>query len=413
MLTIIINYVAWFIFVFIAVVWILVLIKNRKEVHADMRGSGSTPMVSVLIPAYNERESIAATIKSVLKIDYPKRMIETIEINDCSTDDTGRIAGRFARQGRIRLLNNKENMGKAYSLNRAITMCRGEYIACVDADSMVEPGILKKMIGYFSDPSVAAVTPALKIWNHGNFLEKAQYAEYLLNVFLRKMLAFLDAVHVTPGVFSIYRKGVLEDIGGFEEGNLTEDMEIALKIHQHGYKIENDLSAISYTICPARWRELFRQRIRWYRGAIQNTIKYRHMLFNRKYGNLGFFFFPANFLAVFVIIGIFFVMVWNYLNLAASTLWKMHLINWDLSLYFGEIDLAQLLGTAVNTPLLLSTVGLVLGGYVLYTSFRISGESVRKNKPGYFLYLFIFPFVYIVFWAVALLYEALGLKRNW
>ena len=412
-MTIIINYFAWFLFVFIAVVWILVLLKNRMNMSNKGSAMRKLPMVSVLIPAYNEETSIATTIKSVLNIDYPKHLLEVIAINDCSTDRTGEIAKGFARQGSIRLLNNEKNRGKAYSLNRAIKISKGDYVACVDADSMVEPGILKKMIWQFKDPSVAAVTPALKIWEPKNFLEKAQHAEYLLNIFLRKMLAFLDAIHVTPGVFSIYRKDVLEEIGGFEEDNLTEDMEIALKIHQHGYKIENDLSAISYTICPGKWSELLGQRIRWYRGAIQNTIKYRHMIFNRKYGNLGFFFFPANFMAVFVIIGIFFVMVWNYLTLATTTLWKMSLINWDLSVYFGEIKLLEMLAATITTPLLLSVVGIIIGGYVLYTSFSISGESVKENKPGYFLYLIIFPFVYIFFWAVALVYEALGLKRKW
>ncbi|RLI97330.1 MAG: hypothetical protein DRO99_03150, partial [Candidatus Aenigmatarchaeota archaeon] len=371
------------------------------------------PRVSVIIPAYNEAGNIAVTIKSVLNLDYPRRLLETIVVNDCSTDDTGRIASGFAKDGSIKLLNNSKNRGKAYSLNRAIKVCKGDYIACVDADSMVEPSILKKMIGYFGDPSIGAVTPALKIWKPKNFLEKAQYAEYLLNIFLRKMLSFLDAVHVTPGVFSLYRKDVLLEIGGFEEDNLTEDMEIALKIHKHGYKIENELSAESYTICPAKWMELYRQRLRWYRGAIQNAIKYRHMIFNKEYGNLGVFFFPANFLAIFIIIGIFFVTAWNYANVAATTFWKMSLINWDFSMMFSELNLQEILAGMVNTPVLLSMVGLVLGGYMLYISFKTSGERIRENKPGYFLYLIIFPFIYIVFWAAALIYEVSGMKRDW
>jgi cellulose synthase/poly-beta-1,6-N-acetylglucosamine synthase-like glycosyltransferase len=413
MFTVIFNYIAWFIFVFIGVVWILVMIKNRSSMHIDYKLPKKLPMVSVLIPAYNEGETIAKTIKSVINIDYPKHLLETIVINDSSTDDTGKVAKEFENRGEIRLLTNKKNKGKAYSLNRAIGLCKGEYVACVDADSMVEPGILKKMIGYFKDPSIAAVTPALKIWKINSFLEKAQHAEYLLNVFLRKMLAFLDSVHVTPGVFSLYSKSVLQEIGGFEEDNLTEDMEIALKIHKHGYRIENNLSAMSYTMCPSKWRDLFNQRLRWYRGAIQNTIKYRHMLFNRKYGNLGFFFFPANFMAVFIIIGVFFLLAWNYTNLVLSTIWRMSLINWDFTLFFGELNVAEFLAQIINTPLMLSAVGIVIGGYVLYTSFSLSGENVRKNKPGYFLYLIIFPFVYMVFWAMALIYEALGLKRNW
>ncbi|MEE9406172.1 MAG: glycosyltransferase [Candidatus Aenigmarchaeota archaeon] len=410
--TIVLNYLAWYIFVFMGVVWILVLFQNRDRVSEKVPDPSKLPPVSVILPAYNEEKTLARSIRSILGLNYPRKLLDIVVVNDCSTDRTGKIADSFKKLG-VRVLHNRVNKGKAYSLNRGIGIARHEFIATVDADSIVEADIIQKMVGYFSDPEVASVTPALKVWKHGGILEKIQHAEYLLNVFLRKILSFLDSIHVTPGVFSMYRKSVILEIGGFDEGNLTEDLEVALNIHRHGYKIENNHNACSYTLCPRKWKQLFRQRIRWYRGAIQNTIKHRHMYFNPKFGNLGVFFLPANILSVAAIIVLFFVMAWNWINSTFSYFWRMSMINWDFSVYFSSFDAIAMLSSMITTPLLFGTIGLALGCYVLYVSFKVCSSKVRGNKLGYALYLVFFPMVLMAFWTLAFLYEIFGLKRSW
>jgi cellulose synthase/poly-beta-1,6-N-acetylglucosamine synthase-like glycosyltransferase len=407
----VLNYLAWYIFVFISVVWILVMLQNRNGVKSR-EPLKKLPSVTVLIPAFNEEETIGKTVKSVLDINYPKNLLEIIAIDDCSTDKTGELLDGMDKWG-IRVLHNKINKGKAYSLNRGLKIATGKLIACIDADSIAEPNILKKMIPYFSDKKVAAVAPALKVWKTKSLLEKIQHAEYLLNIFLRKMMAFMDSIHVTPGVFSLYRKDVLNELEGFEEGNLTEDMEIALKIHNAGYKIENDLDALSYTVCPDKWRNLFRQRIRWYRGGIHNSIKYRHMFFNPKYGNLGVFFLPANFIAIGAIIILFLNMVLNNMVTAVSYLWRMTLIDFDVSPMLFGLDWDLLVSAVFSTPLLFGLMGFALGAYVLYISFQMTHQNVRSNKPGYFIYLLIFPLFLMSFWVLAFICELLRIKNKW
>ncbi|MBM3303846.1 MAG: glycosyltransferase family 2 protein, partial [Candidatus Aenigmarchaeota archaeon] len=228
MLGTIVNYVAWYVFMFISVMWLLIMLKNRHNHNNSGLNESWFPRVSVLIPAYNEERYLAKTVNSILSLNYPRKLLDIIIINDCSKDGTRRIAEGFRSSG-VRVFNNRVNMGKAASLNRVLPLCRGELVACIDADSTAEPAVLKKMTGYFRNPKIAAVTPALKVENARNTLEKAQYAEYMLNILLRKMLALIDSVHVTPGVFSIYRKNVLLKLGGFDTDNLTEDMEIALR----------------------------------------------------------------------------------------------------------------------------------------------------------------------------------------
>ena len=412
-LLILINYTAWYIFIFIAVAWLLVLFTNRYEFsNKEQKRPKRLPTVSVLIPAYNEEHTIEKAISSVLNLEYPKRKIEVIVINDASTDKTENLARKFKG---VKIISNRINRGKAYSLNKALKIAKGEVIACIDADSTVKKDALMRMIKYLEDPKVAAVTPALKVSKPKNFIEKIQSAEYLLNIFLRKCLSIIDSVHVTPGVFSIYRKSVLREVGGFDEKSLTEDMEIALRIHDAGYKIENELGALSYTLCPSTFRSLFKQRLRWYRGAVQNTIKYKHMLFNPKYGNLGIFLLPMNFISVIAAMAVFFTLIWNTANTLAKLIWHLSLIDWNITVFLNNFnfDLNYLTLNIISTSSMLMLVSIGIGCGILYKSFSMMRESVNANKPGYILYLLFYPFIMMFIWTVALIYEVLGFERKW
>ena len=409
----IVNYAAWYIFVFIAVTWLIVLFINRDEFSTiKKKGIKKLPSVSVLIPAYNEEKNIKRIVKSILRANYPKNLLEVIVINDASTDRTREIVE--VMEGVI-LLNNKKNRGKAHSLNRALKIAKGELIACVDADSVVEKNILMKMVGHFENPKVASVTPALKVLRPKNFIQRIQSAEYLLNIFLRKSLEMIDSIHVTPGVFSIYRKSVLKELGGFDENNLTEDMEIALRIHNAGYKIENRLDACSYTLCPSNLRSLFKQRLRWYRGALQNTVKYRHMIFNRKYGNLGMFLLPFNFISILAVITIFLILIWNVFDTVKTFIWQLYLIDWNLLVFIKnfEINWEVFFLNTFTTSFVFMVMGLILGGYLLMKSFHITKEKFSFNKLGYFTYLLAYPIIMMSFWLTAMMFEIFRIERKW
>lgn len=411
--TMVVNYAAWYIFVFIAVMWMLVLLTNRdKFSNMGNKKIKKLPKVSVLIPAHNEEKNIGMVLKSILNLKYPKDLLEVIVINDASTDKTAEIVRQIKG---IILINNKKNVGKAHSLNRALKVATGELIACIDADSTVESEILMKMIGHFEDPKVASVTPALKVMKPRNFLEKIQATEYLLNIFLRKSLDVIDSIHVTPGVFSVYRKNVLQEVGGFDEDNLTEDMEIALRLHDAGYKITNRMDAVSYTICPSNLRALFKQRLRWYRGALQNTAKYKHMIFRRRYGNLGMFLLPFNFISIMAVITIFLIMIWNFIDSMTKLIWQLYLIDWNFYVFLSnfELNVENIILNTITTPFVFMLTGLIIGGYLLLKSFRMTEEKFRFNKLGYFTYLIAYPLIMMAFWLTAMVFEILRIKRKW
>jgi hypothetical protein len=135
------------------------------------------------------------------------------------------------------------------------------------------------------------------------------------------------------------------------------------------------------------------------------------MFFSPTYGNLGLFFLPINFIAVLSIMIIFFIMVWNYLSSVISNIWRLSLVGWDLSVVFS-LDPRFLFSNLVTTPLFLGLIGLALGGYILYISFKLDNSN-KSNKPGYLIYLIFFPIVLMAFWSLALVFEAFRAKRNW
>ncbi len=402
------NYVAWFVFAFIGVVWLLILLQHGRELGGrGRRWHGPLPFVSIIVPAYNEGRNIAACVRSLLALDYPRKRMEVIVVDDASADDTSAQARALG----ARVLRNARNKGKAASLNRGIALARGELIATVDADSVVARNILKRMIGRFADPEVGSVTPSLKVLRPRSLLDRVQQAEYSLNIFLRQTLSLMDSIHVTPGVFSLYRARALREVGGFDAGNLTEDMEIALRLHDSGWRIENALDAVSYTLCPQGFRQLYRQRLRWYRGALQNTFRYRHMLFNRSYGNLGVFFLPASLLSVLVIIGVFAFLVHGYAALTAQTVWQYGLINWDWAQLLGDFDWTRTFDAVPTTAALFSLLGFGMGAVILGESYRAA--RTRGNRLGALLYLALFPVLMMAFWAAALAAEAVRAPKKW
>ncbi len=281
------EYAIAFATIYVAVLFLLIYLEESEEME-DPKPE-KFPSISILVPAYNEGEHIAETLKSLLLLEYPGKR-EIIVINDGSKDDTGEQARKFAKKGVIVI--DKPNGGKASAMNVGIKRAKGELVAVLDADSIVAQDALLHMVGYFGEPEIAAVTPMMKVWESRTPAQKLQKAEYILNSFTKKLLEQLDAITVTPGPFSIYRASVFKKLGGFDEETLTEDQEIALRMQRANMRIASSVGAIVYTDAPADLRGLYLQRKRWYTGFLQNIWRYRDLL-SPKYGDLGVFVLPV------------------------------------------------------------------------------------------------------------------------
>jgi cellulose synthase/poly-beta-1,6-N-acetylglucosamine synthase-like glycosyltransferase len=289
------NYAIAFFSLFTLNVFILLYLKHRNDYHKPLKHSGWTPSVSIVMPAYNEEKYIVPSLRTLLDLDYPKDKIELIVVDDGSTDNTYKVAKAF--EGPNLRVFTKPNGGKGAALNFGIKKAKGELVATMDADSYVTKNTIRELIPYFDDSDVMAVTPAVKIRESSHWLKEFQRVEYLMILFSRKLLSFIDSVPVTPGPFSLFRRKVFDEIGYFDEHNLVEDQEIALRIQAANYKIKSSMTAEVFTEPPDSMGDLITQRVRWQRGGIRNYWKYRGMI-RPEYGDFGMYFVPLNFAAL-------------------------------------------------------------------------------------------------------------------
>ena len=289
------EYLIAFFSLFSVSFFILLFLRHRNDYLKTPPGRNWQPTVSIVIPAYNEAAYIANSIRSLLTVDYPHDKLEIIVVDDGSTDDTYKIAKSF--QDNVVKAFTKKNGGKGAALNFGIAKAKGELVATMDADSYLSPDVIKEMLPLFDEPDVMAVTPAVKVRASDSWLKELQRVEYLMILFSRKLLSFIDSVPVTPGPFSMFRAEVFRKVGGFDERNLVEDQEMALRIQAHNYRIRSSLTAAVYTEPPDNMGDLMRQRVRWQRGGFRNYWKYRYMI-KPEYGDFGMYFIPLNFLSI-------------------------------------------------------------------------------------------------------------------
>src|SRR5262249_19644405 len=158
------------------------------------------------------------------------------------------------------------------ALNLGLTHAEGEIIGCLDADSYVSPDALIEAAKLFeAEPQVMAVTPSMKVSRPRTLMELMQSVEYTFGIFIKKIFDNLSAINVLPGPFSLYRKEVFAQVGGFRQAHNTEDMEMAFRMHAHGLIIANAHTAVVHTTAPATLRGLLKQRTRWSQGFLQNS----------------------------------------------------------------------------------------------------------------------------------------------
>jgi len=246
------------------------------------------PTVSIVIPNYNGANTIEKSVEAVKSLEYPLKK-EIIVVDDGSTDSSKEILKKIRG---IKVISKKKNEGKAAGLNDALKIVKGEVFVAIDSDTFPAKDALMKMVPRF-EKGVGAITGLVRASNPDNFVAKIQEIEYLVAFgFFQTVLSEINGVFVTPGPMSVYDTKIMRQIGGYDETNITEDMEIALRLQKHRYRIIAVPEAHIYTEVPTKLSQLFRQRIRWYRGKFVNTCKYKEILFNPKYGEFGMFSFP-------------------------------------------------------------------------------------------------------------------------
>lgn len=406
----ILVYIVWFLSTYFIIVFLLVLFKNRNTLYDSPKldKNKKLPKVSIIISAYNEENKIADSIESLKSIDYPKNLYDVIILNDGSTDKTSKVVKKYADGKHIIFVDNKKNKGKAACLNQGISLTKGEFIACMDADSVVPEDILKKTIPYFDDPEIGAVTVSVEVKQPKNFLQKIIQLEYILGLSLfLKIFSSFNCIHVTPGPFSIYRKSVLNEINGFDVNNITEDLEIAYRIHKSGYKIANCMNTCVRTITPHNFKGLYRQRRRWYSGALLTLWQHKDIMLRKKTGLFGYFI-PFNYALITCGLGLFLLSLYlslsnitrylsfysltNY-NFFSNFLWEFDVLNISIFVFFGIFG--------------------IIGMIVLVTFGLSATKNSKKRKISIYFGYFLLFFLYQFFWLSSFFLVLFKKKIRW
>ena len=320
----------------LASVWV----HNRRLVYQgldDIRESTVTPPATIIMPAWNEQEIIASSVKSILQTDYPS--LEVIVVDDGSTDQTlQRLIDEFklAKMDLIHrpriptkplrgyylnpripnlLVISKDNGGKPDALNVGINMCRTPYFCTLDSDCLLErDALLRLMRPIIRSPiNTVASGGIVRILNGCEVkgdqvvnvglppgrLERFQVVEYLRSfLFGRAGWDLLGGTLIVSGAFAVFHRESVIETGGFHSDTVTEDMDLIVQLHRwavhHHRKIKMSFTSdpVCWTECPATLSNLAKQRRRWQMGLFQTLWKNSEMLFNRKFGLLGWLSFP-------------------------------------------------------------------------------------------------------------------------
>jgi len=387
----------------------LILLFRNKSTLFNYPKPKKNYSVSFIIPAYNEEKTIAETIKSIFKSDY-KNILEVIVVNDGSTDNTKQVVQSLLKKyPKLKLINNKVNLGNAAkSQNVGLKYAKGDIIAVTDADSFPAKDAVRKMLGFFNDEKVGAVTCPSRARNNSKFIEKLQAIEYNVIAFTRKLLDYVDAIYVTPGTLALYRKTALDEIGGFDEQNMTQDIEATWHLTFRDWKRRMCLDTYVETAIPSKFKGWFRQRKRWNIGGLQCINKYKKFLFRKKM--LGLFIIPFFILQTFL--GLLGLSIFFYL-LTSRIIKEYLIIKFSLIADTAVITMEQF----YFTPSVLNYLGIIL--FVFGTLFTILIlwilKDVSLKRYRFFtilfymlVYLTIYPFIMI-----SAIYAVISGKIKW
>ena len=311
--------------------------RRLKTLDVDeMIATAGAPPITLIAPAFNEEASCVESARSLLALRYPE--YDVVVVNDGSRDGTvaaligaydmvpaarlptaaiptARVRGvyRSTRHPSLWLID-KENGGKADALNAGLNHCRTPVFCAMDADSLLEPDALIRVIRPFlEDRSTVAAGGIIRIVNGcevrfgmvtdvrlpDNLLARIQVLEYL-RAFLTGRMGWsaLRAMLIISGAFGLFRRSVVVDAGGFATDTVGEDMELVVRLHKHCldkgivYRIPFVPDPVAWTECPESLRVLARQRDRWQRGLAQVLTRHWRMLLQPRYGKVGLVAYP-------------------------------------------------------------------------------------------------------------------------
>lgn len=234
------------------------------------------PEISILVPCYNEADTIEETIDCLSQLSYPK--FEIIAVNDGSSDKTGEILIELADEyDMLRVIDCHENKGKANALHMAAHASRSEYLICIDSDAILNDDAPYYLIHHFLEKGerVGAVTGNPRIRNRDTLLAKMQIVEYSSIIgSIKRAQRVMGKVMTVSGVIVAFRKKALMDVGLWDRDMITEDIAISWKLQKKFWDIRYEPRALCWMLVPETLSGIWKQRVRWSQGG--QEVIFRH-----------------------------------------------------------------------------------------------------------------------------------------
>lgn len=252
-----------------------VFFENRAETpDFDYADGAQMPMVSVLIPCFNEEDNLEDSIPHLLKLNYPN--YELVFINDGSRDATLEIIEKWAAREQKIVALTQSNSGKAAAMNNGLKHARGQYIVGIDGDAVLDYHALDYIVQTLeANPMLGAVTGNPRVRNRSTVLGKLQVAEFSSIIgLIKRSQSIMGTLFTVSGVIVGLRKEVIEKVGGWSTNMITDDIDVSWKIQTAGHNIAYEPRALCWVLMPETLRGLYKQRLRWAQGGAEVVLKY-------------------------------------------------------------------------------------------------------------------------------------------
>lgn len=284
-----IFFTLWTVFLFY---FTLMLYFSRRSTNVNKKTI--FPSLSLIIATFNEEKVIAKKLRNTIELEYPKDKLEILIVDSGSTDKTREIVDDFSQRVKtkvnIRLLTQKERLGKAAALNHALKHCNGAIVILSDADVLLEIDALTQIVSNFADRRIGAVSGIEVMMNPDQTrTTKAEQGYRSFYNMIRLGETNLDSVIMCESEFSAYRRELVTEL---PTATICDDMEITINVRKQGFKAIYDSDAKFYEYSPFRPRTRLKHKMRRGQGNQLTLIRHFKMVFNRRYGLFSFVILP-------------------------------------------------------------------------------------------------------------------------
>lgn len=251
--------------------------RKSRECKDPLSQLTATPLVSVIVPCYNEEDNVREVVDALSRLNYPN--YEIICVNDGSKDRTGAILDELtASYPRLRVIHQAKNQGKAVGLNTAALIAKGEFLLCIDGDAVLDRNVIPWMLKHFENGHrVGAVTGNPRIRTRSTLLGRLQVGEFSSIVgLIKRTQRIYGRLFTVSGVVVMFRRRALLQVGFWSPDMLTEDIDISWKLQTNHWEVQFEPHALCWILMPETLAGLWKQRLRWAMGGIQVISKYAH-----------------------------------------------------------------------------------------------------------------------------------------